>query len=686
MSRSPVNPFGDLIVKDPRRPEAVLSGLNGRPLRQLIGAFDRLALGAAPRPQVPSDGCYLVSSSQPGYGKSHLIGRLFRELHGRGTLVYVLPFQNAATVFQSLMLAVSRELHFPDRMDVGSWDREQPTQLDFLAHAVLAHLVADIVATGRDIHVVDASKEEVIERLRSNPLEAFNRGVTGPNWADWLRAHFGKLREPLEAAVARLGLNIAAPATWLRMLYAYAFNPFDTAVRRACLDWLTAQPVDQEDLQRIGLRAAEGVTPEISPDEANELCRQRLVELCQLASFFRPFVFCFDQTEVYGHHAALARAFGKVIAVLVNETPNQFALVTCNQDPWTERIVPYIEVADLQRIISPPVTLEGITRSQANDLIRLRVSAVDGDESRASEVLDEGWLTSLFPTANNQMGARLFLQKCKERWDAEPAPAISLEDLYQQRINRLLASPKRHQFEPDTLQWLVEEVATRLPGVTVEKLEEKYFQVQWKTAERLCLFGFVPGSYWKRWLAIAKDLTARNEGQAALPIKGIFFRAPLQPPIPGNWKSAPEINTARQRCLHIVQLRTEDLAELYAARDLFAEAAQGDIAAQPEAVLEFLVQRLTPWWNCLRGPVQFDAVPQGEAPVERTEFDQSRALAEQLREIVKRSRFLSLEEAAAALKDTNASREEVLTACGFSPEIKVHSHPNMVVLQWQNSA
>jgi hypothetical protein len=262
-------------------------------------------------------------------------------------------------------------------------------------------------------------------------------------------------------------------------------------------------------------------------------------------------------------------------------------------------------------------------------------------------------------------------------------------ELYRQRVDRLLASPKRHQFDPDTLQWLVEELGTRVPGTAVATLDEKYFNVSWRTAERTCLFGFVAGTHWQRWLAIAKEAQRKQAEGGAIPTKAVFFRAPYQPPIPpSTWKSAGEINAAKATCLHIVQLSLEDLAALYAARDLYAEAAQGDVPATPDEVMEFLVKELAPWWSRLCGPVEHPELPASSEEHDDTETpdDAAKALAKEVRRVVEKARFLSLDEAIQQLNGNQPTREEVLAACGFSPEIKVHSPPNMIVLQWQAGA
>jgi hypothetical protein len=295
-----------------------------------------------------------------------------------------------------------------------------------------------------------------------------------------------------------------------------------------------------------------------------------------------------------------------LVATLVSEAPNHLTLITANQEPWLERIVPFLEKADLERISKPPLTLEGLNRAQAAELARLRMEALVTAPDRVAAFLDSRWLEKLFPTERNQMGTRVFLQQCKERWERQPARPVPLVELYHQRREKLLSAPKRHEFEPDTLQWLVQEGARGVEGVTIEPVtNDEYFTVRWKTAERICLFGFTAGSNWGQWRKIAAVALKKNKKQPLPPIKTVFFRAPGQAAIPGpEWSVREEIEEAKASSLHILPLSVEELCELYAARELYADAVQGDITYNTEHVIAFLAEHLKPWWMRLRGPVE----------------------------------------------------------------------------------
>lgn len=684
MTDEALNPFRDLIVSDARARNLTVRDLNEKPLRVLRERFSELSRATPPRPLQAARPALLVSSDEPGYGKSHLISRLFRELHGQASLVYVQPFQNAATPFQSLMLAVVRELHFPDRESTGAWNRDAPSQLDFLAHAVLAHTLADFIegaVAGLEI-VADPG---TAASLRADPMGAFQRGQN--LWAAWMKDYWPKLEKAFEAAMARRGLELRQGDAWLRVLRTYAFAPFEPVVRRLCTEWMCGQPIDGEEAIRIGLRSSDAISGDISAEEVNGICRERLRDLCELSAYFRPFVFCFDQTEVYCGAPALARSFGMLIASLVNEARGHLVMVTANQRPWTDRLLPHIEDADRQRIEQPPIFLEGVNRAQAAELVRLRMEDVGLTPADVSRFLEGPWFRAIFTSETTQMGARTFLQKCKEQWSGRVEMA-DLAALFEERRDQILASPKRHVFEPDTLQWLMEVAARGLPGIDVESIQNRYASVTWKTAERRSFFGFLPGSNWKQWLAVARS-SQRCREQEGGACKYVFFRAPRQPPIPGAaWQCRAEIEQAKTAALQIICLTVEELADLYAPRDLYADAAQGDIPFTPEEVIAFVQKRLGPYWLRFAGPLREEstgtATPQPEAsPGENEEIPQPPALVDKVRAIVERARFLSIDEVITALDGAGVSRDEVLEAAGFCSEIRLHVHPKMVVLQWQ---
>jgi hypothetical protein len=294
-----------------------------------------------------------------------------------------------------------------------------------------------------------------------------------------------------DAALARRGVALHSP-DWLRVLFAYSFGYPDRAIRQACLDWIAGQSLSAEQAESIGLRPAEVLDAEFDIEQTNHVCRERLVDLCRLAVFYRPFVFCFDQTEAYGHAVGLARAFGMVIATLVNEAANHLTLITSNQDPWLNTIQPHFERADAERIAQPAIVLEGLTRTQGEELLRLRLIANAASADDEEKLLAGDWLDEIFATEKARVGARQFLQSCKSRWEevhksvgqlpakTSPSQEKQLAELYEARRVKLLAEPKRLLWDADMLQWFVKTCAQGLPDLQIESVPSRYFNVAWR--------------------------------------------------------------------------------------------------------------------------------------------------------------------------------------------------------------
>jgi hypothetical protein len=297
------------------------------------------------------------------------------------------------------------------------------------------------------------------------------------------------------------------------------------------------------------------------------------------------------------------------------------------------------------------------------------------------EMLRDGWLDREFTTASDQRGTRRFLQAAKERWEQlrhRPLPAATtLAHLYEERRLQLLADPKRLLFDADALQWLVKQCAQGLPDLKIHSTGSGYFTVGWETPQARVLFGFESGSNWKRWDAIARHAGDRAGGSEHL--KAVLFRAAEQSPIPGpHWKVAGAINAARLEYLHLIVLSRDELAELYAGYDLYFEALGGDIPPHaPEDVLNFLRETFAPWWRRFSGPIDGSTPPASADPEDEEQF------AVKVREVVLKQKFLSMDEVIAQL-GADVTADDVLKACRFHTAIRVHAHPNMTVLQWQN--
>src|SRR5512138_3751027 len=123
-----IDPFADDIVNDPRLVDYSVKGLNESVTEQIIAGIHALQAPEKGASERCSAKAMAVFSPRAGFGKSHLIGAVFRNLSGRATLVNVRPFGDPATRWKSILDRVVQELDFPDRYVAATGDRA--TQLE----------------------------------------------------------------------------------------------------------------------------------------------------------------------------------------------------------------------------------------------------------------------------------------------------------------------------------------------------------------------------------------------------------------------------------------------------------------------------------------------------------------------------------------------------------------------------
>ena len=83
-------------------------------------------------------------------------------------------------------------------------------------------------------------------------------------------------------------------------------------------------------VQSLGI--APGENPRSEPvDVVNNACWLRIHDFCMLARYYRPFLFCFDQTEDYPQTWNCSNSLDESWFDMVNEVPNHLTVVTANQ-------------------------------------------------------------------------------------------------------------------------------------------------------------------------------------------------------------------------------------------------------------------------------------------------------------------------------------------------------------------
>lgn len=672
-----INPFSNVHVKRPREIENAISGLNDKQLDRLLNSFG--SLNSTPQKQLGR--AVFLSSPQPGYGKSHLLGRLFQNLSTKATLVYVLPFQDPESCWTSILLRTVQELSFPDRANNNDLQTDSITQLETIAHGIFV----DLISQGIQIERLQPKKSQP---QNSTDIINYLKGLTLKEFRETenykvVKKCFKGLCDVCETINDPFNTSTIS---WLNVLYICAYEP-SNPLKQSCLDWLKGNSIDEDEAKKIGIRVADFVPIDSSTAYKNDLCKNRLTDLCRLTLPVRPFVFSFDETEVYLLSDAHAVTFGTVIQTLVKAIPNHMTVITANVTPW-KIMRKHWQDAQID-CLSPAIELEGISKEQGKSLIEERLKQWDFGLGHSEKMLEDGWLESVFNNIS-QMGIRRFIGKSHLRWDEVAnisKPIIDIEtrlkEYYLTIIEKIESDTHRSVYDVNALMWLVQDLAAGLPGLCVKpyKCPKDYFQIKWEINNQHYYFGFEDGNHHKRWQAIKSQ--SEKLFNSAEQAKSVFLRTPDLKNIPGNWISAPEINKAKQQYLQISSLDFKMTCRIYAAKDMFNETVCGDISfADIDSVCDFLRNQLQDFWRSLTGPIDVD---KENKPISGVNITHPSELIEKITSIVAKEKLMAFTELFDMVKNQWPDVALVRSVFSMIPEIKQYHAPNMTVLKWMST-
>jgi len=687
-----VNPFDDDIVTEPRDIPASVLGLNDAPLREVVDAFANLEAGELPRHEIKASKAQLIISPERGYGKSHLLGRLFKELDDRATLIYLRPFEDPQKCWHSILLQTAQELERTD--NPGEESETNPRQFGAFANGVISHLAADYLAQGEAPGYDKVA--EAVQLLRKKPLEVFRITNETESWYAWIgslfqsKEEFRKLASKLQARIPNLQ---GREEGWLRVLYAYAFSPQDGSGRKVALKWIRGEPLEADEAEQILLSSADNQgKADMTASETNSLSFERLAGLCRLAGFYRPFLFCFDQTEFYGTDADLIKTLGSCVEKIFAEVPNQLTVVTANQDNWTNQLRPKIEPPHQDRF-SRPIELESINVGQAKELIRNRLISVGLDFRHVDDFYGETWLTEMFQTG--RMSARSMLQRSAERFRvlrgqmAVPVKKekVRIEELFKTQVNLVKSKAALQAYSQDALMWFTQKLADGIKGIGVSKIAgHKWFSTKWAMGDQSIYFAFEGGDNSARWKVIAKEAIgiAKRDGARML----IVFRTADLGLVPkATWKAiGPTIEEARRAGLRIHPLEPTSVCEIHAARDLYSDALQGNLDEKPSDILAWLKTYFESRALTLFQTKTFPELKPGPEDAKPTPITLATLTSAEKTEILKfveKRRWVSVDDVIKQLK--LATSVEVLLKGIEGASIKTFPGPKTIVLQWRKA-
>jgi hypothetical protein len=644
-----LNPFAKRVVERPRGIDVTVPGLNAKILHELQKEFAALLQGSPPRARLRKDEVQLVMSADPGYGKSHLIGRLFEELKQSATRIYVRPFTDPSNAWSSTLSRLVLEMSLPEDGGADALPNGEPTQMDAFGQAVLAQAFLELVRRNPEL---EPENPVVLTRMGGLPLDAFDLGNASTPEARWMDCLTEDELDQAACLLPALGVSLqpgSSAETWLRVLFLYIADRTQVQRRSLCLEWVEAK-LHRSDVGELGLSQRAGLDDDVDRSGRNDEARARTLDLCALAGLFRPFLICFDQTETYGQRPELARAFGNLVADLFQEAPNQMTLVTANEDKWKRDIRPHVDDAHIERF-GWPRYLEEITQEQSTELARRRLEFCGVAESEVQRFIDPAWLQQVVPAGG--VSVRRFLEEAAHRFatlSQQHEGSEGLADLLKsEKLELTGRARKLRLYQGDLYRWALLDVPrSTQPGFKAASFESRrdYFPIAWNEEDsgRSILFGFEERENHRSWEAIAKEARRKGEQhQGHLAV--IMIRLETQPLIPlGNWAIAPLIREVLEENLQIERLSEERLLTMHALWELYSASCQGNIAAVPEEVLRLAAQHLAPWWADLREVAKKACARRIAPPATAAAADA--ALSQLVEAIIRERRFIGEEDLA----------------------------------------
>jgi hypothetical protein len=692
-----INPFEDDVVREPREVSFSVKGLNDAPLNHLLVEFASLDDGELPRARpVKAKKAQLVVSPDRGYGKSHLLGRLFAALGRRATKVYLRPFQDPYKAWHSILLLTVQELNRAENESAGD-----PSQLKALALGTLAHIVADFAQDGVPDDPNVKRAVPFLRQLAGGTLAATDT-VHWMGWLGGLCADAGPINQMSNLLNSRHIDLHGHERAWLRVLAACAFHASSDERRIAAVKWLRAEPLEQEEVEQLGLRQADSDgRGDASAQEINALSFRRLNGLCQLASYYRPFVFCFDQTEFYASDPLLIKTLGNCFDQFYVDLPNHLTVVTANHANWIMDILPHIAAPQQDRL-SGEIRLEGINIRGARELIAERLNECAVSPNDISRFFADDWLGTVFSLLP-ELGVRTLLTRASEHFQtlANPTTQLpsrpSLDDLFLSELNGIRATKALQAYNQDCLMWFAKDVGHAIKEVSVRRTSgRRYFSLEWNLPDCCVYFAFEGGDHWRRWKAIADEAIVMAQARGDRRFLAYVFRTPDLGKVPRpSWAAAKAtLDKASGLGFRIVGLTSDEVCDLHAARELYSNALQGNIGYSGPETLEWLQKRFAAFLADIAsagrpietrridagGPAAVVPVIDKQTAAGPTELD-SRSL-QLLLDVVREQRIVDISVALHRL-GSETLRDPLLRSVEAHPNLRAHPGPKTIFLQWR---
>lgn len=348
------NPFASVSAGDPRQfkfPDVV--DVDRNVFEALIGVITQ-------KSNEPTMTCAAAVIGEAGSGKTQLIGRLV-EYGGKGktrfNFAYIHPFVDPYQGYRYLLKELI--INLKSKPVEGA----AYTQLEFICSQIFAKVLT-LVAEERKTKAL----LESAAKIKKNPFGGWKAIAAKPanvkkNWFAVTYKTLMKRHPKLEPS-------------FLKVLLLYLFYP---EKRLAAEQWLKGYTVDSDMVELLGIKDRSENKPEALEEEARKI----ILSLDEIILEYggRLIVVFFDQLEGL-HGEKVMEKFQDMLQMLTNRTRAMMPMAFFRGADWEQRFKTSLDDFIYKRLRGSEHHLQGCTKAQAMELIRLRLDMVLGDIKR----------------------------------------------------------------------------------------------------------------------------------------------------------------------------------------------------------------------------------------------------------------------------------------------------------------
>jgi hypothetical protein len=383
----------------------------------------------------PTMACSAAVVGEAGSGKTQLIGRLV-ESGAKGEVLfnfaYIHPFVDPYQGYRYLLKELI--INLKSKPSEGMVH----TQLEIICSQIFVEVFSQAARVKKDKSwLADAAKIQKDPFRGWRAVEA-KAASSKKKWFDFtLKTLTGK-HPDLESG-------------FLTVLLQYLFYP---ERRLAAEQWLKGYTIDSEMVEQLGVKDRSDHKPEALEEEARKI----ILSLDEIILEYggRPIVVFFDQLEGL-HGEKVMEKFQDILQLLIDRTRAMMPMAFFRGSDWQTKFRTGLDDFIYKRLRGSEYQLQGCTKSQALELIRLRLDMVLGDMKRPDPLYPfvpdhrpalERMLRSkyILPRQVVVRANKLLNEICNIKME-EPGDDQVIQDAWKARYEEILANIDK--YEPD---------------------------------------------------------------------------------------------------------------------------------------------------------------------------------------------------------------------------------------------